>query len=1006
MNELINVKSRQQDILPDDALAQAVVSGSHAYAARTRVKVMNPEGELVTIPAEMVQQAFQDGYSPYGAAQAAIDDYVADNDGVLGAAKVLFGQLGDEAALGLPELVNEYKGDPLERAKWEALKKHHDLANIVGGVSGAGLSLFLGGPLWKAGSKAGEIAAKATQSAAANIASKAGVDLSQRAALNAAKNIAAKTAGGAVEGAIVTLPHAITETALGDPEAAAESLLWGGGIGALFGGTLGSAGELLSMSANAAKKGYSWLGGKPLTTENLKKSALQHGLGVSDDMIEYRLANKDRMDANLDRTSYDIADSIDEAKDRYFLEEDNAAAAFKRVDDDANRAIRADKDYLVSNKPDLDTGDEIVASLGQVKAKLGDLSDQADEALENALIKMGRGRKRQPVTWAKPQIQAEFTKAIDAIKAPGASGAITDEVQFVINKLYEMRERIKTAYPEKELTGVEMRGLIRELRSSNKSAYQGSAGGFLDPMERHLKKIAEGLSDRVKEKLNKQGFPEYAEIMSQMRTLSKNLEKMDDFFGRPERAYSTLRNYTGKRSDEITRVLQEFDSLNGTNIVGKLQKYKDARELLRKSKIEGDDEILKVMKPELYALREAKRAELEQIVTRNDAFRKLGRKTSHSAVLNQMRKNANPDTQKAIESLSALDGKQFGVDDFLSQIQDRKYNDAFDAARINGSRRVAAGGAIGAGLGSLGGAVFGPIGAAAGALAGFMVDVEGGKIAKKIIDGDSFLGPLFIEKQMKNGGSKLNKMKDVLQNMKKRATTGGRLTASPVDSVRLATILQAVNALVEPEKRKDRQEINSRVNDTLGQWVSNPDIMIDRVNTVLGPVGENGAPIAQSMAAQKSILALQYLHTHLPKPPRPKSPFAPAIKWKPSDFQIKGFEERFEAIIDPFSVIDHLENGTLTRNHMEALKTVYPALHRTMQMRVFDAMSEGDLELGYTDRLKLSLLMDMPLDQAMQDIARHQKSFLPTDPGVEQEPFQADIQISSSVKPESEIRGA
>jgi hypothetical protein len=104
-SRLVNIKTRNEEILPDDQIPNAVMAGTHAYEAGTQVRVKNPYGDDVMIPAEKVPEAFRVGYSPFGVVQK----YVEENDNFLGSLKVFGGQLADEALLGLPELGYDLK---------------------------------------------------------------------------------------------------------------------------------------------------------------------------------------------------------------------------------------------------------------------------------------------------------------------------------------------------------------------------------------------------------------------------------------------------------------------------------------------------------------------------------------------------------------------------------------------------------------------------------------------------------------------------------------------------------------------------------------------------------------------------------------------------------------------------------------------------------------------------------------------------------------------------------
>lgn len=239
--------------IPENQLEQAVREGAVSMPANQRVNVVDEKGELYDVPGDELKLALDMGYRIQRAEDKAISDYVEDNKGISGAAKVALGQFADEALMGIPETISDTVSDPFFTKKKDALKKYHENANDVGGVLGFGASMLVGGPIFKGATKAGIAAEKAV---AAKLTA-AGIE---RGSKSLAKDIVARSIENAtrlgVEGAVVSTPKALTEAALGDPDAAAESLLAGGGIGLAFGlagGPLGKSLEALRKKIDVQK---------------------------------------------------------------------------------------------------------------------------------------------------------------------------------------------------------------------------------------------------------------------------------------------------------------------------------------------------------------------------------------------------------------------------------------------------------------------------------------------------------------------------------------------------------------------------------------------------------------------------------------------------------------------------------------------------------------------------------------------------------------------------------
>lgn len=152
---LYNAKTRLPEAVPEDQLPQAIASGTHSYQVGKRINIIGPGGQVHNVDSSELQGAIQEGWLPETTRQAAVREYVEENKGLKGTAKVGLGQFADEALLSIPETVYDLTADPLEVAKKEALKKEHSIANTLGGIGGFGASMFVGGPLFKAAEVAG-----------------------------------------------------------------------------------------------------------------------------------------------------------------------------------------------------------------------------------------------------------------------------------------------------------------------------------------------------------------------------------------------------------------------------------------------------------------------------------------------------------------------------------------------------------------------------------------------------------------------------------------------------------------------------------------------------------------------------------------------------------------------------------------------------------------------------------------------------------------------------------
>jgi len=237
MATLYDVQTKQPANIPESQIDDAVKSGNYAFKKNEQINVIDPTTkETVSVSSKDIKDAIDQGYSIETPSQQTIRNYVEENKGLRGTTKVALGQFSNQFLLGLPEIVAEKKGDPLEVAKWEALKKDHSAANIASGIAGFGGSFLYGGPLFKASSVAGRAASSILAKGLEKVGIEAG---SKRIASKITSNIIKNASRMGVEAEVQGLPQTITETALADEgkrfDTASEAILMNGALGAVLG---------------------------------------------------------------------------------------------------------------------------------------------------------------------------------------------------------------------------------------------------------------------------------------------------------------------------------------------------------------------------------------------------------------------------------------------------------------------------------------------------------------------------------------------------------------------------------------------------------------------------------------------------------------------------------------------------------------------------------------------------------------------------------------------------
>lgn len=971
MADLYNVSTRQPEQVPDNMVDQALADGTHEYPTGTPVSLKAPDGSYATIPSENIKYALSQGYKVFTPTMSAVDDAVSSNQNLAGTAKVFGSQFIDQLGLGIPELIYNKTQDPLAVAQYEAIKKDHEAANILGNTLGFAGSLYTGAPIFKGAAAIGDVAAS-------QVASRLGVDLAgdvgTRTLGNMAKQIVAKTAGSSAEGMALFAPHAATEAVLGDPEQAGETLLSGLGTGALFGLGGQAAKGLLKLGSSGLEKASELLGEAPVTGQKIAQTGADlltgnKGLG---EMIPEYLANSDRINA---------APSVEETKDLI----DQHVAGFQQTIDDAKTAAdvagqQKDEAYkfalqdLRKETAPEDLSNQIFTDSAALKANIGDLSQQVDQKLADSGKEFYIG-----------DLADEVGKLKDELRVSPDSGApVGKESAAAFDELSKFQDSLQGL--PKMLPAEEFRTLVRQV---NENAGWGYAPGeFNSKADKIYKKIGNILNDSMKKVV-----PEVEPYLNEMKAKIEALKPINEHFSDPIRSQQNLTNLLNStaKSKILRQSLEDFQNATGGNYISQLDKLKNAKDLLARSAVQDVSPELVPGLSERHQM--ATKAYEDAKSQYGDTIRRLGPNRTQSVVSRQGFKSASIEDKRALENLGSMTGE-----DFTQKIQDRHILDSFTKSSTNGSRKSTPGALLG---GSLGGLLGGPagyaVGTAIGGAAGMGLDVYSGKLLKTFLDHrPDISGLLFVEQQMKKTADKLDEIPGLLDKLTSKTPATPRGIA--VD------IAAQVMGQKEGDKKLSKSESLEKMRDAMAKMQANPALFQARLASLSSPITGGGAPNIGNAFNQKTSNAFNYLYGQLPKPPAPPSPFAPSIVYKPSDQEISNFMQKLQVVNNPLSVLDELKYGTLTKNHIDALQAVYPKMQGLIQQKVMKHVMDGKAKpMPYQNRLKLSMLMGAPMDSSMtpQAMAFYQNTFQIPDQTVDKSQ-QRSVDLSENAMTETQ----
>jgi hypothetical protein len=147
---------------------------------------------------------------------------------------------------------------------------------------------------------------------------------------------------------------------------------------------------------------------------------------------------------------------------------------------------------------------------------------------------------------------------------------------------------------------------------------------------------------------------------------------------------------------------------------------------------------------------------------------------------------------------------------------------------------------------------------------------------------------------------------------------------------------------------------------------SNPAALTAHVGNALGPVAD-AAPKATAAATSTALAGLQLLASKLP--PSYQDPYSLQPQFQPtssaSRTEIAVHTRYVEALDDPTIIMKRAQNGTLTAEHVEAVKAVYPQLYDQMRSAIMTSLIDSKSKVPYGRRIMLGTLLDLPTDASL-----------------------------------------
>lgn len=203
---------------------------------------------------------------------------------------------------------------------------------------------------------------------------------------------------------------------------------------------------------------------------------------------------------------------------------------------------------------------------------------------------------------------------------------------------------------------------------------------------------------------------------------------------------------------------------------------------------------------------------------------------------------------------------------------------------------------------------------------------------------------------------------------------------------RLASLSALTNSAIAQKREegkapvapKTRKEAYRNAANNLSNLVVQSDELMQR-GVKAGAALSHAAPETAAVVGTKAITGINFLLSKIPK--KPYETFFPSGKQKdydPSSLELAKFERYLQVVDSPLSVLQEMKQGTLTREHVEALRVVYPNLYSRIQQQVLQELQSADENtIPYSKKVQVGLLLNIPTDGSLlgKSIAYLQSNF-------------------------------
>jgi hypothetical protein len=980
-------------LVPEQNVEKLIKSGEYEFPEGTQVNVFNPEGKLVSIPAEQVREALESGYrleSNYEKnVRLAAEKLSGTNASAL---KVFAAQAADEFALGLPEVSYDITGDPFYIDVKEKIKERHKIANTLGGITGFAASFLYGGPVAKLGTaaaKAGIGASELAAKGAGILAAKVGA--SPATITKASESLIAQGAKNAVkygvEGVVSAAPlsgtmlaaetvNSFQEDKIINPSAAAETLLLGGGLGIVTGAGLGALGKVTKKWK--AKHGSVDLGlpsdnmfeqggiktsptgeipGNPNSLVNQAKS-----LGASDSALKNLAeAENEVLQAKLGKISK--SKILDKDYSKIIKAHERLGIPDLLLEEQLAKNAQADAEFIMNSQSK--AGEIRREKLAKIFDTLEDTVKSVFKVDETSAFETGMLAKKKLLDFAESnkkklgqtfkELQLEMSAIpIDRGDLESIKKTVTKELEATFSK------------NERSILG----DLVTKIDNTLSENVKDDAFKFNSVSDVKTAKTAVGKLIATSDAGERAAAKRVYALLSDLeeKTIDKATENVLSSIGEKDaNLASGLRNDLKSARDGWKAFVTTLESASDdlglgafTNPDDFIAAIQDAEPILLARKLAPPDRVLQIQRlqkefPDIFeAVKQLKKNELLNRMGYGENIN-IRRLVSNSGLKKISKEELalyfTPDEIQKLQDVTAI----------VDSLPSRYTQDAFTSNTTRVTQQ----------LSSIAEALSNPIAAFKGLAETLNLNQAENNIIRAIREESGA-----IAANLRDVGMEAKQIRKIVEGLiyaEDKVSTLGKIIKNAADlsdisAKKLKDLrIQIQNLWIRETapKQENSNERFQKLKKRIAAIASNPDVALMENIEDLDAMRRAGLEKTTDEMVGKIATIVRHLQDVMPKGDVQFDSFRPFKGELVSDAEKNKFLRRIDVLNDPFKIVENVIKGTLTKEEIETASIAYPTLIGELKKRMIDSLIQNKPVLTYSQRLNFSLMLGVNLDSTL-----------------------------------------